>query len=54
MLKVISNKDKEIILNQREETEYSLIKQNKKHHHKVFNTKVYKDKVHKELLKDDT
>ena len=54
ILKVISNQDKEIILNQRDEIEYNLIKQNKKYYRKVFNTKAYQDKVYKELLKDDT
>ena len=41
-------------MNQRDEIENSLINQNKKYHHKVFNTKAYQDKVYKELLKDDT
>ena len=54
MLKVISNQDKEIILNQRDEIKNNLINQNKKYYYEVFNTKVYQDKVCEELLKNDT
>ena len=53
MLKVI-NDSKEEVINNCQNIKSMLISQNKKHHTKVINTKVYQDKVYSKLLEDDT
>jgi len=38
---------------ERKEIEEALIKQNIKHYRKVYDTLVYKDRIYRELLKDE-
>ena len=48
-----SNEEVEQVLNQRQQIETALIKQNTYHQKKVLLIKVYYDKIYNQLLKDD-